>query len=141
MRRPTAEDLETRPINYRNPVAIREYPRSIPYYGAARIPPNMEVPSQWSPYGTFQPEPYAEDMPQSLMSVVQAETYDMSPNPWPNNSQFDKPNGFFGALLRLQPHTSAHPGKSFTTGPGPTMLFHAPPVFSLQTRPITAVGV
>jgi hypothetical protein len=113
--------------------------------------PDSEVMTQWSPFGQFNAQPYfgghdelsEMDPRASLMAVPQADTYDASPNPWPNNGQFDRPNsiGLVGAILRLRPHTSAHPGYANPTGGGPTMLFHAPPVFSLQTKPIAAVGV
>lgn len=136
---PRADD---RVIMPRAPVPFgRRYPLSTSPHGAASIPPGMVTATQWSPYGEFVPHPYLKDMPGSLMAVAQAETYDASPNPWPNNGQFDRPNGFFANLLRLKPHTSAHPGLSMTTGGGPTMYFHAPPVFSLQTKPIPAVGI
>lgn len=125
----------------RNVWASMPKPLSRPNYGAAKIMESTENPTQWTPYGTLEAHPYLVDMPRSLMAVAQAEMYDASPNPWPNNGQFDHPNGFFTALLRLRPSTSAHPGKSMSTGGGPTMLFHAPPVFSMQTKPIPAVGV
>lgn len=133
---------DDRPIMPRAPVPFgREYPRSRVVYGAAAIDPASETPTQWSPYGEFVPHPYMKDMPGSLMAVAQAEMYDASPNPWPNNGQWDRPGGFFTNLIRLVPHTSAHPGKNMTTGAGPTMYFHAPPVFSMQTKPIPAVGI
>lgn len=134
-------NTDDRVIWPRNVWSSMPKPLSRPHYGAAKIIPNSEVPTQWSPYGEFIPTPYRKDMPGSMMAVAQAEMYDASPNPWPNNGQFDHPNGFFAALIRLKPHTSAHPGKSLSTGGGPTMYFHAPPVFSMQTKPIPAVGV
>jgi len=98
-------------------------------------------PTQWSPYGIFQSIPYFKDPPYSAMKIRRTDFYDASPNAWPNNGQFDHPNGYFAQLMRLKPHTSAHPGLSLKTGGGPTMYFKAPPVFSMQTKPIPAVGV
>jgi hypothetical protein len=79
-----------------------------------------------------------------MMTVSQADMYNSEPNPWPANATADYPNAPYAAahdLLRLAPTTSAHPGASMSSGPGPTMVFHAPPVFSMQTTPIVAVGV
>lgn len=99
-------------------------------------------PTQWSPYGTFESIPYFKEPPASAMKIRRTDFYDASPNPFPNNGQWDKPNGYFASLLRLKPHTSAHPGKNLdASAPGPTMYFKAPPVFSMQTKPIPAVGV
>lgn len=105
--------------------------------------------STWSPYGTFFAHPFFGGYdPLSLtdhgvMHVEQADLYDASPNPWPNNAQFDRPNsiGITVSMMRLAPHTSAHPGAMMPTGGGPSMLFRAPPVFGLQQKPIPAVGV
>lgn len=125
----------------RNPWPNIPRPLSNYYEKPASIQPDSETPTQWTPFGTFVPDPYVKGMPASLMAVTQASFYDSSPNAFPNNGQWDRPNGYFANLLRLKPHTSAHPGKSMPTGAGPTMYFHAPPVFSLQTKPIPAVGV
>ena len=150
MLRPTAFDLQTRPIINRAPDTHPDnVPLSVPEHGAAGLDPASESMTQWSPYGIFRPAPYVggwDELSQDgrgLMQVPQAGLYDASPNPWPNNGQFDRPNsiGITVAILRLRPHTSAHPGFSQPTGPGPTMLFRAPPVFSIQTQPIPAVGV
>lgn len=131
-----------RPVMPRNPWPNSPRPLSNFYDGAASVPPDREVMTQFSPYGTLFPVPYvAPEDRESFMDKPQADFYDSSPNAFPNNGQWDKPNGYFSALMRLRPHTSAHPGKSMPTGGGPTMYFHAPPVFSLQTKPIPAVGV
>lgn len=130
-----------RPIWPRNPWPNSPRPLSIVEHGPAAIIPDSQTPTQWTPFGTFFPDPYVKGMPASMMAVAQAGTYDSSPNAFPNNGQWDKPNGYFASLMRLKPHTSAHPGKTNPTGAGPTMYFHAPPVFSLQTKPIPAVGV
>lgn len=151
MLRPTAEDLATRPIINRAPNTHPDsVPLSLPTEGPAAILPDSEEMTQWSPYGLFAAQPYfgghdelsAEG--RGIMHVPQAGIYDASPNPWPNNGQEDRPNGAIGLLvgmLRLRPTTSAHPGATMATGPGPTMVFRTPPVFSLQTKPIPAVGV
>jgi hypothetical protein len=107
----------------------------------------MEEGTDWSPYGTRPKVPYFgghDGLQGRLMAVPQSDTYDASPNAWPNNGQFDRPNsiGLLGLMLRLAPHTSAHPGFAQNTSRGdPTALFNAPPVFSLQTTPIPAVGL
>ena len=77
------------------------------------------------------------------MDVPQADLYDSSRNPWPGNGVYDQPSALIGllGLLRLQPTTSAHPGATLPPDYSPTTLFHAPPVFSLQTKPILAVGL
>lgn len=144
---PTAESLATRPIINRQPnLHPNQVPRSLPVEQAAALPPDMETATQWSPFGQFNPTPFRggwDELSQEgrgMMANPQATLYDASPNPWPNNGQFDRPNGIV-ALIRLQPHTSAHPGKTMPTGAGPAMLFRAPPVFTLQTQPVPAVGV
>lgn len=108
----------------------------------------MEEGTDWSPYGTREKEPYFggyDGLSGRLMAVPQADTYDASPNPWPNNGQFDRPNSIglaAWAIPRLRPHTSGHKGFSEPTRRGdPTALFNAPPVFSEQTTPIPAVGL
>ena len=150
MLRPTAEDLATRPIINPQPHSITEQvPLSLVPHGAARLVPDMEEMTQWSAYGIFRPVPFfggydeLSEEGRGVMHVPQAGMYDASPNPFPNNGQFDRPNviGITAAFLRLAPHTSAHPGFAMPTGAGPTMLFRAPPVFSIQTKPIPAVGV
>lgn len=153
MLRPTADDLATRPIQERNPWYLpggKNFPLSRALYAPQEQPPNMEAMTQWSPYGTLDAEPYyggydpLSESGHGVMHVPQADLYDASPNPWPNNGQYDRPNGLFSlfaGLLRLQHESSAHPGFMQPTGAGPTMLFHAPPIFSAQTTPIPAVGV
>lgn len=121
-----------------------EYPRSAPIYGPAMLPPGMENPTRWTPYGTFVSHPYFggwDGLHGRLMHVAQADSYDASTQPFPANSVDDQPNAQFN-LLRLEPTTSAHPGMSlYSYAPTPTMLYHAPPVFGLQTVPIYAVGI
>jgi hypothetical protein len=116
------------------------------------IPLADAPPTQWTPQGLFQSVPFMKGnlpigpdprIPDSETRVAsrRSDFYDASPNPWPNNGQWDKPNGYFAELIRLRTHTSAHHGANLTTGAGPTMYFKAPPVFSMQTKPIPAVGV
>ncbi len=145
--RPTAEDLATRPIAPDNGYGCsNNYPRSRAVYAPAALKPDSETMTQWSPYGTLDAVPYFgghDELSQDgtgLMHVPQADLYDVSPNPWPNNGQYDVPN-HYGGFIRLPRSTSAHPGFSNPTGAGPVMLFHAPPIFSVQTTPIPAVGV
>ncbi len=150
MLRPSAEDLATRPIIRQAPIDLpNDVPLSLPRHGPGGLLPDSEEMTQWSAYGSFRPTPFfggydeLSEEGRGLMHVPQAALYDASPNPWPNNGQFDRPNviGITEAFLRLSPHTSAHRGFAMPTGGGPTMLFRAPPVFSVQTRPIPAVGV
>jgi hypothetical protein len=131
--------------------------RSAPIYAPAERSPNQGAPSRYTPFGLYQPEyaslgspggraPYAarwDGLGGELMDVPQADLYDSSRNPWPGNGVYDQPSALIGllGLLRLQPTTSAHPGATLPPDYSPTTLFHAPPVFSLQTKPILAVGL
>lgn len=132
---------DDRPIWPRNPWP--EIPRPLSNFYSEAISRDLPSggPTQWTPFGEFIPSPYFKGPPGSAMSVRKSDYYDASPNAWPNNGQWDKPNGYFAELMRLKTHTSAHPGKTNPTGGGPTMYFKAPPVFSMQTKPIPAVGI
>lgn len=144
---------DDRPIFPRNPWPDIPRPLSNPYFEKrSDIPLEDGPPTQWSPYGLFQAVPYMKGTrdigpdprnpdPRTRVAVRNTDFYDSSPNAWPNNGQFDRPNAFFAQLLRLRTTTSAHPGLSLKTGGGPTMYFKAPPVFSMQTKPIPAVGI
>jgi hypothetical protein len=144
---------DDRPIWPRNPWPDIPRPLSNPYFSKnSDIPLEDAPPTQWSAQGLFQSIPYKKGqfgigpdprIPDGATALAVRDTdfYDASPNAWPNNGQWDRPNGYFAALLRLKTHTSAHPGKNMTTGGGPTMYFKAPPVFSMQTKPIIAVGI
>lgn len=145
--------VDNRPIFPRNPWPSIPRPLSNWYSeDLSDIPVADAPPSQWSPQGLFQsvpfmkgnrgigPDPRNPD-PITRLASRRSDFYDASPNAWPNNGQWDRPNGYFAELMRLKTHTSAHPGKNLTTGGGPTMYFKAPPVFSMQTKPIPAVGV
>lgn len=134
--------------NNRAPWPTHPRPRSRAVYGPAGRLPNAETPTHWSPYSFTVPTPYLlrghDGLSGALMSVEQADLYDASPNPFPANGVWDEPNAWHGVmgLLRLPPHTSAHPGLTLVSDPPtPTMLFQAPPIFGLQTVPIAAMGV
>jgi len=160
--RPTADDLSTRPIIERNPWGAGEpFPRSETVFRPGILPTTepgavgYEEMTQWSPFGTFYPAPQFDgwdplsQVKHGVMHVPQADLYDASPNPWPNNGQFDHPNKVaLEAIPMLAQRggipreTSAHPGFMQPTAKGdPSSLFHAPPVFSVQQRPIPAVGL
>jgi hypothetical protein len=144
---------DDRPIWPRNPWPAIPRPLSNWYSeNPSDIPLEDAPPTQWSPQGLFQSVPYMKGNisivpdprnpdPTTRVATRRSDFYDASPNAWPNNGQWDKPNGWFAELIRLKTHTSAHPGKMQTTGAGPTMYFVAPPVFSMQTKPIAAVGI
>lgn len=129
------------------------YPRSAPFYGPAMLAPSQENPSAVSAFGGYRATPlFVHVVPSfgdhdgldgQLMAVAQADMYDSSQNPFPATGTSSEPNAAVGIMqmMRLQPTTSAHPGLSFATGGGPTMMFHAPPVFSAQSQPIFAVGL
>lgn len=132
-----------------------------PVYAPEERQPDMGAPSRWTPFGGRDAaQPFYDGAgPGSggrasmaarwdglggrLMDVPQADFYNSEPNPWPATGVYDVPNGAIGliGLLRLQPTTSAHPGMSMPPDYSPTTLFHAPPVFTMQTKPIMAVGV
>lgn len=121
---------------------VNNYPRSAPIYAPAMIPPGMENPTQWSPYGTLVAHPYFggwDGLGGRLMHVAQADSYDASKNAFPANGVNDQPNAMF-ELIRLSPTTSAHPGLTMASGASPVMVFGAPPAYGLQTTPIMALG-
>jgi hypothetical protein len=132
------------------------YPLSYTVYGPQEIPPSQENPAGVSAYGGYRAVPLQVDVVPSfgrhdglqgrLMEVSQADLYTQPPAGWtfPRAGTWEEPGGPIAAAgigLRLAPTTSAHPGLAQATGPGPTMAFTAPPVFSVQTRPIYAVGL
>ena len=124
-----------------------------PVYAPEARQENMETPTKWSPFGTFIPQFSGngraaaakrwDGLAGRLMDVPQADFYNSEPNPFPASGVWDVPNAQMAVLRlpRLRPTTSAHPGASLSTGADPTSVFHAPPVFGLQTKPITAVGL
>lgn len=148
--RQNAEQVQ--PRNGTAPVK-NAYPRSAPIYEPAMIPLGMENPGSTLPSDGFSARPsyIAVDVSFGdhdalggrLMAVGQADLYDESRNPWPACGVWDQPGAAIAAsaIVRLQPSTSAHPGLAQATGAGPAMVFQAPPVFTIQTRPIFALGV
>jgi len=129
------------------------YPASVPVYGPGGIPPGMTNPGSTQPSGGFRAAPVFVASPPvfgthdalhgDLMRVAQADTFNSAVGPWPRAGVWDQPNAGIAAsaITRLAPTTSAHPGLAHSTGAGPTMVFVAPPVFSVQSRPIYAVGL
>ena len=123
-----------------------------PVYGPEEWPPGMGAPARWTPFGNEQPAYTGgaaaaavgyDGLAGRMMRVPQADFYNSEPNPWPANGVFDQPGAWHAIIphIRLEPTTSAHPGASISGSPaGPSMLFHAPPVFSMQTKPILALG-
>lgn len=115
-------------------------------YGPQFVLANSENRTDWRRTGVIAEAPYFgghDALDGAMMRVSQADMYDASHNPWPNNGVWDQPNAGVAAaaLIRLSPSTSAHAGKQMPNTPGgPTMLFATPPVFSYQTIPIRAVG-
>lgn len=104
---------------------------------------SLESGQDWTPYGIRATHPFRKGMPYSLMSVEQATGfYNSSVGMWPASGQADYPNGMqTGALMRLDPTTSAHFGFTMPTGANPNMVFIQPPVFGFQTNPIYATGM
>lgn len=152
------QDEGGRPINPRNGIgdgrARNAYPRSVAVYGPAMLPLGMENPGSTIPSDGFSARPSFVHVDVSfgdhdglegrLMAVAQADMYNSDPNPFPAAGVYDVPGAWHAVmpLLRLQPTTSAHMGLSNpASGGGPAMLFHAPPVFGVQTTPIYAVGL
>ena len=124
----------------RNPGTPGPRPRSVPISDApVGLLPGSESSTGWTPFAHTVPEPYLVDLPFSMMGTELGSFYDASPNPFPANGVDDQPNARFD-VFRLEPTTSAHPGLSLSTGPGPTMIFTTPPVWGLQTVPIYATG-
>jgi hypothetical protein len=129
------------------------YPLSVTVYGPQGIPQGMENPGSTLPSDGFSAQPSFVDVNVSfgmhdalhgeLMAVSQADLYNSDPCPWPAAGTWEQPGGPIAAsaITRLQPTTSAHPGLASATGAGPAMLFVAPPVFTVQSQPIFAVGL
>lgn len=129
------------------------YPLSVTVYGPQENPQAMENPGSTQPSDGFSARPNLTVVDVSfgdhdalggrLMAIAQADMYNSDPCPFPAAGTWEEPGGPIAAtqLVRLQPSTSAHPGLALATGAGPNMVFVAPPVFSLQTKPIYATGV
>lgn len=132
------------------------YPLSYTVYGPQMIPPSMDNPGTTSPSDGFTAYPpnniqnivtfgRHDGLGGRLMEVGQADLY-MSAVPGVSPYRagtWEEPGGPIAAsmLVRLAPTSSAHPGLAQATGPGPTMIFTAPPVFSVQSTPIYALGL
>lgn len=132
------------------------YPASYTHYGPAAIPMSMDNPGTTQPSDGFSAYPPNVTMPYPtfgrhdglagrLMEVSQADTYMSAiPGLTPYRAgTWEEPGGPIAAsmLVRLAPTSSAHPGLAMATGAGPTMIFTAPPVFTVQTTPIYALGL
>ncbi len=96
MLRPTEADLATRPIANRNPWPDKDWPRSLSIVNSpAAILEQSEAGNTYTPFGLLAPAPYLggwDELHGRLMHVSHADTYDSSPNPGPNNGQYDRPN-------------------------------------------------
>ena len=129
------------------------YPLSVTEQGPQKLVEGTESAGSTLPSGGFRAIPAFVDVIVSfgrhdgldgrLMEVSQADTYNSDPCPWPAAGTWEQPGGPIAAskIPRLQPTTSAHPGLASATGAGPAMLFVAPPVFTVQSQPIYAVGL
>jgi len=134
--------LHERIIN-RNPQKSTQYSRALANEGGPQVRGMGDERGQdWSPYGVRATHPFRLGLPRSLMGVEQATGfYQSAVGLWPANGQADYPNGQqAGALIRLDPSTSAHAGYMNPTGPNPNMVFISPPIFGFQTKPIYATG-
>ena len=138
----------------RAPDSQRQGTRSVTIFAPADRQPDMGAPSRWTPFSPGDPPAYSggraiaaarwDGLQGRLMDVPQADLYDSSPNPWPASGVADDPMIYQAIMrvIRLAPTTSAHPGASLTSGEAsPAMIFKAPPIFGLQTKPIYAVGL
>lgn len=137
----------------RAPDTQREGTRSATIFAPQMLQPDMGAPTRWTPFGIFSPQIPGgrasaakrwDGLQGALMDVPQADFLDASRNPFPANGVADDPMMVqaIAKQIRLKPTTSAHPGLSLSSGEAsPTMVFHAPPVFGLQTKPIYAVGL
>lgn len=129
------------------------YPYSETMYGPAMIPMGMDNPGSTTPSDGFRASPTGigqnvsfgrhDGLAGRLMEVSQADMYTSPPQPFPRAGTWEEPGGPIAAsmMVRLAPTTSAHMGLSMATGAGPAMLFVAPPVFTVQSKPIYALGL
>lgn len=130
------------------------YPCSVAVYGPAGIPPAMDNPGTTQPSDGFSAYPPNQFFPYPtfgrwdglsgrLMEVSQADLYTQPPQPFPRAGTWEEPGGPIAAsmMVRLQPTSSAHAGLAMSTGAGPAMVFVAPPVFTVQSKPIYALGL
>jgi hypothetical protein len=130
------------------------YPFSGTNYGPAELPQSMVNAGTTQPSDGFSAYPPNQMIPTPtfgrhdglggrLMEVAQADMYGSFVQPWNRSGAWDQPGAGIAAagIVRLAPSTSAHHGLAQATGPGPTMIFTAPPVFSVQSVPIWALGL
>ena len=133
------------------------YPLSTPHYAPQELPLSNENPSSVAAYGGYRAVPLPvvvmggnfgrhDGLHGRLMEVAQADSYDARGSArWPAAGTYEEPGAATAVLnmMRLAPTTSAHPGMSLGMGggPGTTMLFVAPPVMTMQSRPIYATGL
>lgn len=129
------------------------YPYSVTVYGPQKIPLANDNPGSTQPSDGFRASPsftqanvsfgHHDGLGGRLMEVAQADMYFSPPQPFPRAGTWEEPGAAIAVmrLTRLAPSTSAHPGLMGATGAGPTMIFTPPPVFSIQTRPIYAIGL
>lgn len=134
------------------------YPMSATFYGPQGITMSQENPGTTLPSDGFSAQPNYVAVNVSfgdhdalggrLMAVSQADLYNSAPPPslgrFPRAGTWEEPNGPIAAAgigLRLSPTTSAHMGLAQATGAGPTMVYVQPPIFSVQTTPIYALGL
>jgi hypothetical protein len=131
------------------------YPLSYTVFAPQMVPPANENPGSTLPSDGFKADPgYYQVNPSfgdhdalagAIMRVAQADLYTQPPVGWtfPRAGTWEEPGGPIAAsrITRLAPTTSAHPGLNLSSGAGPVMQFIAPPVFSVQTTPIYAIGL
>lgn len=153
---PVLDPKADRPFWPRNPYPIHPRPRSVAVFDEPLIHhPNDTgeegAPARWSPYApgyNFVSRPYGggahDALNGALNEVAVGDFHNSAIGPWPRSGVWDEPNVWHAVIgqLRLPPTTSAHRGAQLTSGEAsPTMVFHTPPVFGLQTTPIYAVGI
>lgn len=130
------------------------YPLSRTVFNPNMNPPAMDNPGSTLPSDGYRAHPSFihlqpsfgehDGLQGALMRVAQADLYMSSDGRFPRAGTWEEPGGPIAAAgigLRLAPSTSAHPGLATSTGAGPTMVFVAPPVFSVQTKPVYALGL
>jgi hypothetical protein len=129
------------------------YPLSYTVFEPAAIPQAMDNPGSTLPSDGYRASPsFVVTKPSfgqhdalhgAIMMSAQADFYQSAVGPFPRAGTWEEPGGPIAALrmVRLAPTTSAHPGLQQATGAGPTMVFQAPPVFTVQSKPIYALGL
>jgi hypothetical protein len=149
---PVLDPVADRPFWPRNPYPIHPRPRTVSVFEEPIVihPDDtgaLGAPTRWTPFGIFVSKPYpggGHGGRNDLNQVARADMSNSAIGPWPRSGVWDEPNVWPAVMgfLRLPPSTSAHPGAQLTSGEAsPTMVFHTPPVWGMQTTPIYAVGV